>query len=105
VSVERHHIGDVLVGSHNYHAASIAIDATHIEYVAVAFEVRAVQFLVVAKPVPTFRRQKELRHCRKVQLAMTLLDHGSDIDQRVDITFCRRVSPHRRLGRVNKKVA
>ena len=46
-------MGDILVGSHNDHAAPIAIDATHVENVVAALQVRTEQFLVVAKPVPT----------------------------------------------------
>ena len=54
VGVEREHIGDILVGSHNYHASPIPIDAAHVENVVLAFVVRAENFLVVTKPVPTF---------------------------------------------------
>src|SRR6476660_4058888 len=36
---------------------------------------------------------------------MALLEHSSDIDHGVDISCCRRVSAHWRLGRVGKKFA
>ena len=39
------------------------------------------------------------------KLAMTLLEHGPDIDHRVDIGSRRRISADRRLVRVCKKVA
>ena len=55
VGVEGQHIGDILVGSHDHHAAPIPIDAAHVENVGVALEVRAEDLLVVAQPVPAFR--------------------------------------------------
>jgi hypothetical protein len=57
VGVEREHIGDILVGSHNQHAAPVPIDAAHVENVAVALEVRTENLLIVAQSVPAFLGQ------------------------------------------------
>ncbi len=103
MGVERKHMGDILVGSHDDHAAAIAIDAAHVENVVAAFQIRAEHFLVVAEPVTAFAGEKKLRHGLEGQRAMALLEHSPDIDHGVDIGCCRRIFANGRLHGVGKE--
>ena len=96
---------DVLVRPHDNHAAFVSINAPHVENIMAALKVRTEYFFVVAKPITALRRQEETGHGPDLELAMTLLENGSDIEHRIDIRACRRVSPDGRLMGRGEKLA
>ena len=90
---------DILVRPHDDDAALLAIDATHVENVVPALEIRAEHLLVVAEPVTALPRQKELGHVFELQLPVGLLEDGAHVDDGVDVRARRRVPSQRRVGR------
>ena len=80
MAIERQHMRDILIRPHHDHAAFVPIDAADRKDVVTALEVGAEHLFVVAKPVTSFRREKERGHRLDGELRMRLLEHGADID-------------------------
>jgi len=66
-------VRDVLVWTHDNHATSVSIYATHYEDVRAVFEVWTEHLFVVEKSVTPFPGQKERGHSLKREIAMLLL--------------------------------
>jgi hypothetical protein len=105
VRVEREDICNILIRTHDDYAAAVAIDPAHVEDVATALEIGTEHLLIVTKPVPPLTRQKKLRHLLEVQLAMALLEHGSHVDNGIDIRARGCVAPDRGLRRAGEEFA
>ena len=76
---------DVLIRPHDDHAPCLPIDAAHYKDVVIAFDVGAEHLLVVVKILTSLPGQKQGRHGRDGEIAMSLLEHRADVDHRVDI--------------------
>src|ERR1700692_2265922 len=62
IGIERQDVGNMLVRSHDHHAAPVSIDTAHIENVVAAFQVGAKHLFVIAKPVAPLPGQKKRWH-------------------------------------------
>ena len=86
MAIERKNMRDVLVRSHDDHAACVPIDAAHREDVVAALEVGAEHLFVVAK----FRNvlcagEGEAGMVSMASSRCALLENRTDIDHRIDI--------------------
>ena len=94
VPIERKDLPDILIRSNDHHASRLPINSAHGKDIAPAFNVAAKHLLVVAKPVTSLSRQKQRGHRFKGERPMSLLKHGPDIDDQLDILVTARVLPH-----------
>src|SRR5271166_6404458 len=96
--IERENMRNVLIRSHDDHAAAVSIDAPQVENVVAAFQVRAEHLFIIDKPIAALSRQQERGHRFDRKLAMALLEDGQHFDHRVDIRARGRISPDWRFG-------
>jgi len=73
-------VRDVLVRTHDNHATSVSIYATHCEDVMAVFEVWTKHLFVVEKSVTSFPGQKERGHSPQREIAMMLLEDRTYVD-------------------------
>src|SRR6516162_213073 len=97
VGIERQDVGNILVRSHDDHAAAVSIDTAHIENVVAAFQVGTEHLLVVTKRIAALPGQEKRWHSVDCKFAMTLLEDCPDIDHAVDVCTVRSVFPDGRL--------
>src|SRR5208283_1256688 len=71
VGIERQDVGNILVRSHDDHAAPVSINTARIENVVAAFQVRAEHLLVVTKLVAALPGQEKRWHSLDCKFAMT----------------------------------
>ena len=88
---QRQHIGDVLVRANHHQSALLAVDATQVEDVLSALEVRAEDFLMVDQSATPLAGPQQRGQGLDRQCAMPLLEHAPQIEDRVDVLARRQV--------------
>src|SRR6516164_2355794 len=97
-------MSDILIRSHDDHASCLPIDTAHCKDIVASLDVRAEHFFVVMKTVTSLPWQKQPRHGLDGELTMRLLEHGADIDHRVDVFVARGVLSDGRVLTLCKKI-
>src|SRR5262249_28030720 len=105
VAIQRKNMRDILIRPHDDHTPRFPIDATHREGVVTAFEIEAEHLFVVAKSVTSLPREKQRRQGLDGELEMTLLEHSTDIDHRIDIIAGRGIPSDGRLPIPGEEIA
>ena len=98
-------IGNILIRPHDNHAARPAIDSTSSKDILTAFDIGAEGLLIIEKAETSFFGEKERRHRFDGEFAMSLLEYGPDIDDRVDVLTLAGIFPDRRVLVVGEKIA
>jgi hypothetical protein len=105
VRVEREYVSDILVGANNDDAALISVDAPQVEDVLAPPTVGAEHLFVVVQPVSSLAGQEQGGHGRQVEIAVALLEDGTEIDNGIDVYIRRGEAADRRAWRGGKEGA
>jgi hypothetical protein len=105
VRVEREYVSDILVGANNDDAALISVDAPQVEDVLAQPTVGAEHLFVVVQPVASLAGQEQGGHGRQVEIAVALLEDGTEIDNCIDVYIRRGEAADRRAWRGGKEGA
>lgn len=76
---------DILVRPHNNNTSFITINTPNIIDIGAAFEIGAEHLFIVAQAEPAFYGHEHCRHGLDRQIAMRLLENGTQIDDGIDI--------------------
>ena len=105
IGVEREYVSDILVGANNDDAALISVDAPQVEDVLAQPAVGAEHLFVVVQPVASLAGQEQGGHGRQVEIAVALLEDGTEIDNGIDVYIRRGEAADRRAWRGGKEGA
>src|SRR5260370_32066988 len=97
VRVQREYVRNVLVGADNDNRPLPTVDAAQLEDVGTVLEVRAVGLLVVDKPEAPLARKQNRRELFDLEVAVSLLEDGANIDHAVDVRPRRGEPADRRI--------
>ncbi|CCF18340.1 hypothetical protein NT26_0616 [Pseudorhizobium banfieldiae] len=90
IRVEGNDLGDVLVGAHHDEAPSVSVDGPQIEDVWTCLEVGTEDLLMIYQPISSLSRQEQRMKLIALQITVTALEYGAQVDYRIDVGSLRR---------------
>ena len=105
VGVQREYVSDILIGADNNDAALIPVDTPQVEDVLAQLTVKAEHLFVVVQPVASLAGQEQGGHGPQVEIAVALLEDGTEVDNGIDVCIRRGEAADRRAWRRGKEGA